>query len=420
MPMSYNTFDKQKDSQINWVGDIPSHWLTSKIKNNFTFSKSTNTSKNPTILSLTLQGIKIRDITTNEGQIASSYDNYTKVYKNDIVMNPMDLISGFVDCSPVEGVISPAYYTLKPNKDIDPEYYKYYLQKHYYEKIFFPFAEGVSVDHRWTLKKEDFLNFSIIKPPLEEQKQIANYLDKKTSKIDTTIAKNKELISLLEEKRSALINQVVTKGLNPEVPMKDSGIEWIGEIPEHWKISKVKHELLFLDHKRVPLSAEVRSNIDKIYDYYGASGVIDKVDSYLFDGKYILVGEDGANLLSRSTPLAFIAEGKFWVNNHAHILNPINNDIDYFAFLLEAVDYTPFIEGSAQPKLTADNLKNIIIIKPPIDEQEEISKYLNTNVNKINETIDKIKENIKLLEEYKTSLIHHVVTGKIDVRGEEI
>ncbi len=265
-------------------------------------------------------------------------------------------------------------------------------------------------------------NFQIpITSDLKLQKQIANYLDKKTAKIDATIAKNEELIQLLEEKRVALINQVVTKGLNPDVPMKDSGVEWIGEIPEHWDITKVKHELDFLDHKRIPLSAEVRSDMDRIYDYYGASGVIDKVDSYLFNGKYILVGEDGANLLSRSTPLAFIAEGKFWVNNHAHILDPkYGNNIDYFVSLLEAVDYTPFIEGSAQPKLTADNLKNVILIKPPLVEQNEIATFLNLELNHINNTLSKIQENINLLDEYKTSLIHHVVTGKIDVRGEEI
>ena len=116
--MNFSQYDKYKDSGFQWIGKIPKHWKISKFKHYFSFSKSINTSKNPTILSLTQQGIKIRDISTNEGQIASSYDNYTQVYKNDIVLNPMDLISGFVDCSPIEGVISPAYYTLKTSKEI--------------------------------------------------------------------------------------------------------------------------------------------------------------------------------------------------------------------------------------------------------------------------------------------------------------
>lgn len=435
--MSYNIFDKQKDSQINWVGDIPSHWLTSKIKNNFTFSKSTNTSKNPTILSLTLQGIKIRDITTNEGQIASSYDNYTKVYKNDIVMNPMDLISGFVDCSPVEGVISPAYYTLKPNKDIDPEYYKYYLQKHYYEKIFFPFAEGVSVDHRWTLKKEDFLNFSIIKPPLEEQKQIANYLDKKTSKIDTTIAKNKELITLLEEKRTALINQVVTKGLNPEVPMKDSGIEWIGEIPEHWVINRLK----FLITKNAQYGANCEPEADEDKFDYRYVRITDIDDNSTLKDNIVFLSKDNAKgfilnegdvLFARSgatvgkTYLYDKNDGECcfagylirYVTNK-HLLNP--KYLLYFSFSKSYIEWIKIVSTQATiQNVSADKYDNLIISLPEIKEQNTIVNYLDKETSKINKTITKIKENISLLEEYKTSLIHHVVTGKIDVRGEEI
>ena len=275
----------------------------------------------------------------------------------------------------------------------------------------------LSKNLRNSLSTEDFMGLYVVKPPIEKQVQIAEYLDKEISKIEEIMHKNNNLIELLEKKRVTLINQRITKGIVPNVSMKDSGVDWIGEIPEHWELSKVKHELVFLDYKRVPLSAVERTNMERIYDYYGASGVIDKVDSYLFDGKYILVGEDGANLLSRSTPLAFIAEGKFWVNNHAHILSPINNDIDYFVYLLEAVDYTPFIEGSAQPKLTSDNLKNITIIKPPLNEQIEISKQLTKELDNIYNTIEKIQENNNLLEEYKKSLIHHAVTGKIDVSG---
>lgn len=148
---------------------------------------------------------------------------------------------------------------------------------------------------------------------------------------------------------------------------KDSNIDEFGEIPYHWDISKVKYELKNLDSMRIPLSSEVRGNIEKIYDYYGASGVIDKVDNYIFDEELILIGEDGANLLTRSTPLAFIAKGKFWVNNHAHILKPINNNIIYLANQLELRDYTTLVTGSAQPKLTQENLGDLTLIKPPIE-----------------------------------------------------
>lgn len=438
--MFHKEYPNQINSKIKWIGNVPSHWEKSKFKHEFTFSKSINTSKNPTILSLTLQGIKIRDISTNEGQIASSYDNYTKVYKGDIVLNPMDLISGFVDCSPVEGVISPAYYTLKPNWDIDPEYYKYYLQKHYYEKIFFPFAEGVSVDHRWTLKKEDFLNFSLIKPPIEEQQQIANYLNKKTAKIDTTIAKNKQLIDLLEEKRVALINQVVTKGLNPDVPMKDSGVEWIGDIPEHWKIRKFGHLINLITKGATPTSYG--------FDFQDDGINFIKVESIAKNGEFIpskfnYISEDCNNFLSRSKmkkgDLLFSIAGALGrvaiVNseilpantNQALSIIRINNDelLTKYVFYALKADYSVHqiddsTVQSAQANLSMESIKEFKILIPPIKEQYNLIEFLNQETSKIDKTISKINENINLLEEYKTSLIHHVVTGKIDVRGEEI
>ncbi len=198
---------------------------------------------------------------------------------------------------------------------------------------------------------------------------------------------------------------------------KPSNIEWVGEIPEHWKIRKLKYELLFLDSKRIPLSAEERGKmVNKEYDYYGASGVIDKVENYIFDDTLILLGEDGANLLTRSTPLAFIASGKFWVNNHAHILKPKKGNIKYFVNLLESLNYDIYVTGSAQPKLTQENLENIFIPIPKDDEQNQIVQFIECASDKVAQTIFRIEKEVVLLQEYRTSLISEVVTGKIDVR----
>lgn len=439
--MDYKEYNNQIDSKIDWVGNVPQHWKKSKFKHEFSFSKSVNTSKNPTILSLTLQGIKIRDISTNEGQIASSYDNYTKVYKSDIVLNPMDLISGFVDCSPVEGVISPAYYTLKPNKDIDPEYYKYYLQKHYYERIFFPFAEGVSVDHRWTLKKEDFLNFSLIKPPIKEQKQIANYLSKQTAKIDATIEKNKELIELLEEKRIALINQVVAKGLNPNVSMKDSGIKWIGEIPKHWDVEKIKN-----------ISQVRPSNVDKktkanepqillcnytdVYnnefitmdlDFMKATATHDQIRKLSLDVGDVIITKDSESADDIAVP-AIVTEKLENVvcGYHLTVIRPnstiINPKFLFRSFESDRINkqFELGSNGVTRFGLGSYPINNAYICKPPLNEQAEIVQYLDIETSRIAKATDKILKHTELLEEYKTSLIHHVVTGKIDVRGEVI
>ena len=192
---------------------------------------------------------------------------------------------------------------------------------------------------------------------------------------------------------------------------KECGIKWLGEIPEGWRSSKIKHELESLDSNRVPLSGEIRGAMEaKVYDYYGASGVIDRVEDYIFEETLILLGEDGANLYSRSTPLAFLAKGKYWVNNHAHILKPKNGNIDYFVNLLESVDYTKSITGSAQPKLTIDNLQNIAIPVSTLPEQQTIATYLDHKTRQIDRLIETKQKQVELFKEQRTAIINQAVT----------
>jgi len=196
---------------------------------------------------------------------------------------------------------------------------------------------------------------------------------------------------------------------------KDSGLAWLGEVPAHWEVNRVKDELDSLDHKRIPLSGEVRGLMtEQAYDYYGASGVIDKVEDYIFDGPTILLGEDGANLYSRSSPLAFIATGKYWVNNHAHILKPRKGDIRFFCYLLEALDYTTLISGSAQPKLTAGQLNRVLLLVPPFVEQASIAAYLDTQAAQLDRKIDLLSQKAEQYGKLKQSLINETVTRGLD------
>lgn len=195
----------------------------------------------------------------------------------------------------------------------------------------------------------------------------------------------------------------------------DSGVEWIGKMPAHWEVKRVKDELSSLDYKRIPLSAEVRGKMtEQSYDYYGASGVIDKVEDYIFNESTILIGEDGANLYSRSSPLAFIATGKYWVNNHAHILKPKRGNIHFFCYLLEAFDYTTLISGSAQPKLTAGQLNRILLMVPTPLEQVIIANYLDTKTTQIDRQIDLLSKKSTQYNKLKQSLINETVTRGLD------
>ena len=229
------------DISIDWIGKVPIGWEIKRVKHLFFLKKEV--SENPTdekILSLTFGGIVVRDVSSNEGQLPETYNGYTKIYPNDIVMNPMDLRSGWVDKSMYEGIISPSYYVLNTGMDIvNIGYFNYQLQRHYKERIFFPFGQGVSYDYRWGMGRETLLNFPMLLPPQKTQSGIVSFLDNKTQKIDQLIDLTEKKIKLLKEQRTSLINHCITKGLNPNVEMKDSGIEWIGKIPSHWYRTKI-------------------------------------------------------------------------------------------------------------------------------------------------------------------------------------
>lgn len=205
-----------------------------------------------------------------------------------------------------------------------------------------------------------------------------------------------------------------TDNMQPYPSYKPAHIDWIGEIPSHWIISKVKWELTFHNNRRIPIEADKRGDLQGDYPYYGASGIIDYVNNYIFEGTYILVGEDGANILSRSTPLAFIAEGQFWVNNHAHILKANNSQDKYYSLQIELNDFTTIASGSAQPKLTKEAIGDLQLVVPPLQEQQAIVSYLDEKTALIDELILKKERKIELLKEQRAALINQAVTKGLD------
>jgi len=266
-----------------------------------------------------------------------------------------------------------------------------------------------------------YLSESVAFPPLSEQVAIVRYLDHMDRKVRHVIRARQQLIKLLTEQKQAIINRAVTRGLDPSVPLKPSGVPWLGDVPEHWAISRVKDEFNCLDRRRIPLSGVERGAMSsQQYDYYGASGIIDKVADFLFDDELLLIAEDGANLVLRNLPLAIIARGKFWVNNHAHILKPKQGNIEYLSAVMEMLNYQPWISGAAQPKLTQDRLMSIALAIPPRDEQDQIIANVQEKTVSLRHAIDAAHREINLLREYRTRLIADVVTGKLDVRDVKV
>ena len=414
--MSYKNYTEYKNSEIEWIGLIPHSWNLLKSKFIFNRINVQSTKGDEELLSVSeYYGVKPKKETINEGDYLSRSETligYKKCFKNDLVMNIMLAWKKGLGVTEYDGIVSPAYEVFNINTEFAyPRYMNYLLRTDLYASEFKRHSYGV-IDSRLRLYPDNFKEIECILPTIQEQQHIANYLDKKTSKIDTTIAKNKELINLLEEKRTALINQVVTKGLNPEVPMKDSGIEWIGEIPEHWGVTLLKRFTNSVSSGKTVNNGDDNGK----YPLHGSTGVIGTTNNFDYNGIFILVARVGAY-----AGKTHIAKGKMGITDNTLIID-YTPQINYkfLFYILTIYDFKTLTIGSGQPLITGNDVKNIKITMPPLNEQNNIVNYLDEKLSKIDVTTSKIKENIELLEEYKTSLIHHVVTGKIDVRGEEI
>lgn len=201
-----------KDSGVDWMGEVPKHWSVTKMKWMFEIVKRIYGAEDRDVLSITQRGIKIKDIDSNDGQLAESYTNYQVVNVNDFAMNSMDLLTGWVDCSPYEGVTSPDYrvFRFHPDKPQCHTYYKYLFQMCYTNRIFYRLGQGVSNLGRWRLQADQFLNIRLPQPPIEEQEQIAAYLDKKVGQIEELTADIKDQIEKLKEYRKIVIHDAVT------------------------------------------------------------------------------------------------------------------------------------------------------------------------------------------------------------------
>ena len=402
---------EMKDSGIQWLGNIPKEW--SIIKGKYILKQlSRSVLESDNVVTCFRDG----EVTLRSNRRELGFTNslkeigYQGVEPGDLVVHGMDGFAGAIGISDSRGKMSPIINVLESGEC--KKYLMYYLRGLAFVNVFLGLSTGIrerSCDLRWN--KLANLEYTI--PPLSEQQAIADYLDETCSKIDEIIAEAKASIDEYKELKQSVILEAVTKGLDKNVEMKDSGVEWIGLCPKHWVVSRIKNESSNLDNLREPVSADNRENKLGLYDYYGASGVIDKIDYYNVDDVVLLIGEDGANLRMRNLPLVYRASGKFWVNNHAHILK-INerNDYEYMAYMLEAGDYSDYITGSAQPKLSQFNLMRFPIVHPPLNEQIVISQYLVDRIPQIDSLIAEKESLINDLEAYKKSLIYEVVTGK--------
>lgn len=423
-----------KDSGVEWLGEIPESWKVKRLKFLFTIRKQIAGELGHKILSITQRGIKIKDTESGEGQLSMDYSKYQVVNKGDFAMNHMDLLTGYVDISNYDGVMSPDYrvFVNKDSHNYDA-YLLRILQVCYAQKVFYAHGQGVSMLGRWRFPTENFNNFLFPIPPLPEQKAIAEFLDKKTALIDKAIQIKEKQIALLQERRQILIQQAVTRGLDPNVPLKDSGVDWIGMIPEHWEVKRLKFLLSKAFSGGTPSTDKLDywdggipwlSSVDIKSDYLSTTnrdislkGLNNSSSKVAPKGSFVFVTRSG---ILQHTFAGSILERDMAVNQDIKclIFKP-SIAPEYFLQLIKGNNSRILLEVRQQAatveSIDMNNFFNLLVPVPDPEEQRSISKHVIFVSQKIDATIRLKSQEIEKLKEYKSTLINSAVTGKIKV-----
>lgn len=434
--MTLKPYPKYKPSGVEWLGEVPEHWEMKKTKSIFRLiTDSAPADNNYELLSIyTDIGVKPRKDLEEKGNKASTTDGYWKVEIGDLIVNKLLAWMGAIGYSAYEGVTSPAYDILRPSNDIYSMYYHYLFRTKIAQQEFKRWSRGI-MEMRLRLYFDELGNLFMPVPSIDEQKQIIDFLDRETARIDTLITKQQRMIELLKEKRQAVISHAVTKGLDPTVKMKESGVEWLGEVPEHWETVAIKHIVSipvtdgphetpeFLDEGVPFISAEAISqgfiNFDKKRGYISADLNVQYSKKY-FPRKYdIFMIKSGA-----TTGVTAIVE----TDDEFNIWSPLavircNSVLAEPYFILNFMRSAEFKQAielgwsfGTQQNIGMNVIENISVTLPPIDEQVKIANYLFNQTTKFDALIEKANQAIELLKERRTALISAAVTGKIDVR----
>jgi len=427
--MTFPRYESYKNSDTDWLGDIPSDWSLGTIRA-VTQLKSEKNQPELQVLSVYREYGVIPKDSLDDNHNATSLDTsgYKVVNKGDLVVNKMKAWQGSMGVSEHDGIVSPAYITCCVDAErVYPRFLHYLLRSQPYIGVYNALSYGVRVG-QWDMHYEDFKCIPLPLPDRTCQQRIANFLNQKTTEIDEAIAKKQRLIELLKEQKAILINRAVTKGLNPDVPMRDSGVEWIGEVPSHWKVKKIKYCTKIFRGKFTHRPRNDHSLYDGAYPFI-QTGDVARSGKYLLDYTQTL-NEKGlrvSTLFPQGTVIITIAANIGDISilgidacfpDSIVGFKPCSEvERDYLYYTLSAMK-DQFISSTiknTQMNLNVDRIGSNFIGLPSKTEQLMIVKEIEFNFSQIEQAVESLKNNIFALDDYKRIVISEAVTGKIKI-----
>lgn len=438
--MQLKPYPEYKESGQPLLGKIPAHW--DLFRNGRLFSQRNETGFGDLpILEVSLKtGVRVRDMDNlKRKQVMADREKYKRAAQGDIAYNMMRMWQGAIGVAPVDGLVSPAYVVVKPFPEVDCRYFSYLFRTTAYMNEVDAYSRGIVKD-RNRLYWQDFKRMPSVVPPIAEQRQIVRFLNDVGSKIHRFIRNKRHLIELLKEQKQHIINQAVTRGIDPNVKLKPSGAEWIGDIPEHWEVRRLKFlatkfgsgvtprggatvyeksGIPFLRSQNIHFEGLNLENVAyiSVEIHSGMRGThIQPHD--------VLLNITGASIGRVCSVPASFKDGN--VNQHVCIIRPSMNQIssDYLSRYLSVpiVQQEILFEqnGASREGLTLDSIKNFWVLVPSFKEQQEILEFISEESEEINQAISHTHREIELMREYRDRLIADVVTGEVDVRGIEV
>lgn len=414
---------------IEWLGKLPSHWDTSRINGVYELRVQKVSDNDYPPLSVTKQGILPQLETVAK---TNAHDDRKLVRKGDFAINSRSDRRGSCGISDYDGSVSLINTVMKPREEMCPKYYNWLFHTTQFADEFYKWGHGI-VDDLWTTNWQDMKKITIPLPPLKEQNKIADFLDEKCAEIDSISAEIQEQIDTLEEYKKSVITEAVTKGLNPNAEMKDSGIEWIGQIPNNWDMKRTKYVSISFSKGNGITKEDVDSDGDiqcirygEIYSKYNimfknciSTTNLNKISSpkyiangdILFAGTGELVEEIGKNIVYIGNKPC-LAGGDIIILKH-------NQNPGFLNYVL-CSQYAQIQKSLGKAKLkvvhiSAFDIGNVRIALPPIEEQKKIADYLDSKCLEIDSAIKDKQKQLKILDEYKKTLIYEYVTGKKEV-----
>ena len=436
----YQAYLEYKDSSYRWLGKMPWRWRLFYGKRVFSNRREVARTNDEQLAASQKYGVVpqtlMMDLYESKVMLAlKGTSSFRHVEKGDFVIS-LRSFEGGIEYSDYVGCVSPAYTVLKPDGRISADFYRYFFKSKPYitalQSTTDSLRDGKSITY------QQFGSIPLVLPSLQEQHQIANFLDHETAKIDTLIEKQQKLISLLGEKRQAVISHAVTKGLNPDAPMKDSGVEWLGEVPAHWGVSRVKfHSLVkgrigFRGYTVEDLVDENEGALVIGATEMTFSGSIElSSPQYISWEKYYespeIMLEAGMILIvqrgSTVGKVAYVEDGlgKATINPSLIVLKNMEIEPRYLSFSLMESRIQNVVRmqtsSTAIPMISQEQVGNYYILIPLKEEQVDICAYIDNNAKAVETAINASNRSIKLLQERRTALISAAVTGKIDVRN---